>query len=73
MGFTRKPRIEFYWSTDPTIATSVFNQTMQRDRLELILKVWHYYNNDELSENDSLFKLRRISEMLIHDFKLCKP
>src|SRR6218665_1029849 len=69
MGFTRKPRIEFYWSTDPTIASPVFNQTMQRDRFELILKFWHYCNNEELLENDRLFKLRRISEMLISRFQ----
>ena len=51
------------------IATPVFNQTMQCDRFELILKFLHYCNNEELTENDRLFKLRRISEMLISRFQ----
>jgi len=42
---------------------------MQHDRFELILKFWHYCNNEELTENDRLFKLRRISEMLISRFQ----
>jgi len=69
MGTIKKPRIADYWSTDPTIATPVFNQTMKRDRFELLLKFWHFCNNEELVENDRLFKLCHISELLISRFQ----
>jgi len=69
MGCIKKPRIEDYWSTDPTIATPIFNRTMQRDRFELILKFWHYCNNEELPDDDRQFKLRHIIDMLISRFQ----
>jgi len=69
MGIVKKPRIEDYWSTDPTMATPIFNQTMKRDRFELMLKFWHYCNNEQSPENDRLFKLREICAMLVSRFQ----
>jgi len=38
MEIVKKPHIEDYWSTDPLLATPVFNQTMSCDGFELLLK-----------------------------------
>jgi len=42
MGIVKKPHIEDYWSTDPILSTPVFNDTMSRDRFELLLKFWQF-------------------------------
>jgi len=42
MGIVKKPHIEDYWSTDPILSMPVFNDTMSRDRFELLLKFWHF-------------------------------
>jgi hypothetical protein len=36
MGQVRKESVRDYWSTDPTISTPIFNQTMSRNRFESI-------------------------------------
>lgn len=69
MGYVHKAKIEDYWSTDPNIATPIFNQTMPRDRFEILLKFWHYSNNEESPENDRLFKLRHICDLLVARFQ----
>ena len=69
MGYVTKPRIEDYWSTDKNIATPVFNESMTRDRFELLLKFWHFSNNEEIPENDRLFKLGHICELLLGRFQ----
>ena len=38
MNLVKKPRTEDYWSTDPVMATPIFNSTMSRDRFELLLR-----------------------------------
>jgi hypothetical protein len=50
----KKQTIEDYWSTDPTIATRLSNETIMCEGAELILKFWHYCNKEELPENERL-------------------
>jgi hypothetical protein len=39
MGQVRKESVREYWSTDPTISTPIFPQTMSRNRFEYIPSV----------------------------------
>ena len=69
MGIVKKPHIEDYWSTDPILSTPVFNDTMSRDRFELLLKLWHFSNNEEMTEGDRVFKLRAVCDRLLEQFQ----
>jgi len=69
MGVVKEPRVEDFWSTDPATAMQAFNNTMIRDMFELLLKFWHFCNNDEQLEGDRLFKLRNICDLLISQFQ----
>ena len=69
MGVVKKPCVEDYWSTNPAMATPIFNSTMSRDRFQLILKFWHFCNNGEMVEGDRLFKLRDVCNDLISRFQ----
>ena len=55
MGVIKKPCVEDYWSTNSAMATPIFNSTMSRDSFQLILKLWHFCNNDDMPEGDRLF------------------
>ena len=68
MGLVKKVRIEEYWCTDLT-ATPIFNSTMPRDRFELLLRFWHFSNNDFAVDGDRLSKLRGICNALIERFQ----
>ena len=37
MGLVKKACLDDYWSTDPVIATPIFNSIMPQDRFELLL------------------------------------
>lgn len=69
MGLVNKPCIADYWSTDPVIATPLVSSIMPRDRFELILKFWHFSDNDACPRGDRLFKLRNICDMLVSRFQ----
>ena len=45
-GLTRKPDLESYWSTDPTISTPFFGSKMAKDRFMAILSNLHLVDND---------------------------
>jgi hypothetical protein len=47
MGQVRKESVRDYWSTDPTIPTPIFPQTMSRNRFESIWQAWHFSDNSQ--------------------------
>lgn len=69
MGIVDKPRITNYWSTDPLMATSFVNSVMTRNRFQMILKFWHFANNDEQPEGDRLYKLKNMCDALLSRFQ----
>ena len=52
MGLMKKSHLAEYWPTNPVMATPFFNKTMPRDRFELLLRCWHFCNNDSATEGD---------------------
>lgn len=61
-GLVEKSDLDKYWSTDNLIATSVFNDTMPRDRFMNILTCFHLNNNENMPHRcedryDPLYKV----------------
>ena len=69
MGIVRKPEIRHYWSSDPVLSTPIVNEIMSRNRLELLLKFWHFSNNEDAAPNDRLHKLRGLFDLLLKNFQ----
>jgi len=64
MGIVNKPRLNMYWSNDLIYKTSMFGETMARDRFLLILRFLHFADNTMLDpkdpDRDLLGKIRPI-------------
>ena len=45
MGVVLKTDIRTYWSTDPIIASPIFNDTITRERFECIMMLFHLNDN----------------------------
>lgn len=70
MGIVHKPSIHDYWSTDDLYWTPIFSKSMTRDRFYLILKFFHFNNNNDPShdpnneDRDRLHKIRPILKIV---------
>jgi hypothetical protein len=70
MGLVQMPEIEYYWSKSKLFGSEVIQNTMSRDRFELLLKFLHFSNNqEEHADQDRLFKLRPLLDLLRARFK----
>ena len=45
MGLVQMPEIDYYWSKSKLFGSEVIQNTMSRDRFELLLKFLHFSNN----------------------------
>ena len=74
MGIIHKPRVWMYWSTDQFYSTPVFGQIMVRRRFQLLLRFFHFQNNEDPTYNpqdplrDRLFKIREVMDMMKERF-----
>jgi hypothetical protein len=65
MGLVQMPKLKYYWSSSQLYGSEIIRNTMPRERFELLLKFWHFSNNDNKGSNqDRLFKLRPILDLL---------
>ena len=70
MGLVQMPEIEYYWNKSKLFGSEVIQNTMSRDRFELLLKFLHFSNNqEEHADQDRLFKLRPLLDFLRARFK----
>jgi hypothetical protein len=70
MGLVQMPEIDYYWSKSKLFGSEVIQNTMSRDRFELLLKFYHFSNNqEEHADQDRLFKLRPLLDLLRARFK----
>ncbi|XP_032688641.1 piggyBac transposable element-derived protein 4-like [Odontomachus brunneus] len=67
MGHVRKGSIQDYWSTDSILLTSIFRQTMSRNRYLQILRYLHFQNNKD-TINHPLKKIKPIIDDLNEKF-----
>jgi hypothetical protein len=69
MGLVRMPKLKYYWSSSQLYGSQIIRNTMSRERFELILKFWHFSNNNNRnSKQDRLFKLKPLSDLLKERF-----
>ncbi|CAF1085913.1 unnamed protein product [Didymodactylos carnosus] len=70
IGLVRMAEIEYYWSKSKLFGSEVIQNTMSRDRFELLLKFFHLSNNqEEHADQDRLFRLRPLLDSLRAKFK----
>ena len=67
----KKGRISSYWSQNPLISTPFFNQTMSRDRFQLITTFLHFNDNEAMPSNcnDKLYKIRPVFDYLVNKWR----
>ena len=60
MGLVQMPKVSYYWSSSQLYESEIIRSTMSREKFELLLKFWHFANNDEKHPSqDTLFKLHQ--------------
>ena len=69
MGVVQKPVIKLYWSTKAMLATPFYSEVMPRDRFLQILSNMHFANNADDDGSDRLFKIRKVVEAIISNFR----
>jgi len=47
-----------YWNKAELYQNSVVSKTMSRNKFELILRFWHFENNETENKTDRLYKIR---------------
>ena len=63
MGLVQMPKIDYYWSKSQLYGSEIIQNTMSRDKFELLLKFLHFSNNEE--RNASQDKLAKLNPLLI--------
>ena len=65
MGLVQMPKLEYYWSNSQLYGSEIIRSAMARDRFELLLKFWHFSDNNKYHSNqDRLFKLKPLLDLL---------
>jgi hypothetical protein len=71
MGLVQMPKVDYYWSKSRLYGSEVIQNTMSRDKFELLLKLYHFSNNEKkYADQDRLFKLKPLLDLLKDRFKL---
>ena len=72
-GIVKKPEISQYWSTDPFLRSSIFNEVMSRNQFQSITEFLHFKDNSKYEihypTRDKLYKVRPLVEYLVGKFK----
>lgn len=69
MGLVQMPKPKYYWSSSQLYGSQIIRNTMLRERFELLLKFWHFSdNNNKNSNQDRLFKLKPLLDLLKQRF-----
>ena len=65
MGLVQMPKLSHYWSSSRLYGSEIIQNSMSRERFELLLKFWHFSNNDNKNSNQGrLFKLKPPLDLL---------
>lgn len=54
------PSLADYWSKAVRYQNNVASKTMSRNKFELILRFWHFENNDSADKTDRLYKISKL-------------
>lgn len=70
MGLMNLPSIRHYWSTKKLYRVSVLSEVMSRNRFELLLKFWHFNDNENCPDaGDRGYKLEKLTQSLLNKFQ----
>lgn len=71
MLMTRNKKLSHseYWANDKLLRTKIFDEIMSRDRFLYLLKILHFNSNDIQANDDRLYKIREICDMLRISFR----
>jgi len=61
MELVKMPSLSDYWNKAERYQNKVASKTMSRNKFELILRIWHFENNDSADKTDRLYKLLNIA------------
>ena len=65
MGLVQMSKLKYYWSSSQLYGSDIIRNGMPRERFELLLKFWHFPNNDNANANqDRLSKLKPLLNLL---------
>ena len=68
MGLDKKPRLSDYWRKS-SLYWSEAAKIMTRNRFEMLLRVWHFSDNEACPTGDRLFKIQSVVDLLNKIFK----
>jgi hypothetical protein len=68
MGLCRYPYIQSYWSSK-NIYSNEMKNVLPRNRFQLILKHLHFSNNEQVDNNDRLWKITPLLELVKESYK----
>lgn len=69
MGLVRLPAIRYYWTKSKKLYTSILPQVISNSRFELLLKFWHFSDNETCREGDRTYKIRPFLDALLKRFQ----
>lgn len=69
MGLVKLPRLCDYWSTNELFSIPLPKKVMSRNRFELLLRFWHFANNEEAAADNRLCKIENVINKFIHSFQ----
>ncbi|XP_060872032.1 piggyBac transposable element-derived protein 4-like [Metopolophium dirhodum] len=69
MGLVQMPTLEDYWSISIRYKNNVAQNTMSRNRFELILRFLHFSDNEKAPNDDRIYKVRDLINKLIENFQ----
>jgi hypothetical protein len=70
MGLVQMPKVDYYWSKSQLYGSKVIQNTISRDKFELLIKFLHFSNNEEPNAGqDRLAKLTPLLILLKAKFK----
>ncbi|CAH1955847.1 unnamed protein product [Acanthoscelides obtectus] len=65
MGLVKMPSLEKYWSNDDLYKNVIIPKNMSRNRFQLLLRMWHFSDNESCLEGDRLHKVKPLAEKLL--------
>ena len=69
MGLVPLPEINLYWSKSYLYSNVFVEQTINRDRFFLLLRMVHFCNNADADKDRRDFKVRKLMKALIENFQ----
>lgn len=69
MGIVKVPELNNYWSTSKLFSFQLPKNTMPRNRFEMLLRFWHFADNDQAVPGNRTHKLDNVFDKLVQNFK----